>query len=85
MSDASGVVEVEAILDCSGLVCPLPVLRARKRLGALASGARLRVWATDKAALRDVPLFCSEAGHVLLEAGTASDGRHWFVIAKGVS
>jgi tRNA 2-thiouridine synthesizing protein A len=50
-------------LDCIGLLCPLPVLKARKRLAAMAPGAVLAVQATDKMAEIDLPHFCAEAGH----------------------
>jgi tRNA 2-thiouridine synthesizing protein A len=56
----------DAELDARGLLCPLPVLKARKRLGALAPGAVLRVVADDPAALIDIPHFCAEAGHALV-------------------
>jgi tRNA 2-thiouridine synthesizing protein A len=59
-------------VDCEGLLCPLPVLRARKRLLALAPGTVLCVRATDAMAQVDLPHFCAEAGHAYL--GTASDG-----------
>ena len=57
----------ENILDLSGLLCPLPVLKARKRLEAMASGAVLRVVATDPMSAIDMPHFCNEQGHTLLE------------------
>ena len=56
-------------LDCGGLLCPLPVLRARKRLLAMEGGRVLRVQTTDRMALVDLPHFCAEAGHDYLEAG----------------
>jgi tRNA 2-thiouridine synthesizing protein A len=55
-------------VDCEGLLCPLPVLRARKRLLAMAPGAVLRVRATDPMAAIDLPHFCTEAGPSLLRA-----------------
>ncbi len=55
-------------LDATGLLCPLPVLKAAKRLRAMQSGAVLRVRADDPAAIVDVPHFCSEQGHELLSA-----------------
>jgi tRNA 2-thiouridine synthesizing protein A len=55
-------------IDCEGLLCPLPVLKARKRLGALAPGQVLCVRATDAMARIDLPHFCAEAGHDYLEA-----------------
>ncbi|SFH24152.1 tRNA 2-thiouridine synthesizing protein A [Palleronia marisminoris] len=53
-------------LDALGLLCPLPVLKARKRLQAMPSGAVLRVLADDPAAVVDIPHFCAEAGHTLV-------------------
>jgi tRNA 2-thiouridine synthesizing protein A len=69
-------------LDTIGLLCPLPVLKARKRLMGMAPGALLRVLADDPAAAVDVPHFCAEAGHELLEQGL--DGRvRSFLIRRG--
>ena len=53
-------------LDATGLLCPLPVLKARKRLLALAPGQVLRVLADDPAAVIDMPHFCTQQGHELL-------------------
>ncbi len=60
--------EFDAEIDCEGLLCPLPVLRARKRLSTMAPGAVLRVRATDAMAAIDLPHFCTEAGHEFLAA-----------------
>ena len=57
----------ENTLDLSGLLCPLPVLKARKRLETMPSGAILRVIATDPMSAIDMPHFCNEQGHTLLE------------------
>ncbi|PUB11290.1 sulfurtransferase TusA family protein [Yoonia sediminilitoris] len=69
----------DADLDAKGLLCPLPVLKARKRLQALASGQVLRVLADDPAAIVDVPHFCAEAGHDLLEVSDAEDGQVYLI------
>jgi tRNA 2-thiouridine synthesizing protein A len=66
----------EALLDVKGMTCPLPVLRANRVLRGMAPGARLRVLATDRAAVSDFQAFCQETGHALLawseEAGIFS-------------
>ena len=59
----------ETILDVKGMSCPLPVLRANKALRSLAPGDRLRVLATDRAAVADFQAFCRETGHDLLAFG----------------
>lgn len=69
-------------LDTLGLLCPLPVLKARKRLSTMPAGALLRVLADDPAARIDFPHFCNEQGHELVSAG--EDGATLeFVIRKG--
>jgi tRNA 2-thiouridine synthesizing protein A len=69
-------------LDCEGLLCPLPVLRARKRLMAMAPGRVLRVRATDPMAAIDLPHFCAEAGHAFL-GRTEAEGVPAFLIRRG--
>lgn len=53
-------------LDTRGLLCPLPVLKAAKRLRAMPSGSTLRVLADDPAAVVDIPHFCAEQSYELL-------------------
>ena len=69
-------------LDATGLLCPLPVLKARKRLKAMAPGAVLRLVATDPAAVVDVPHFCNESGHQLLAVEEPADAPRVFVIRR---
>lgn len=58
----------DAEIDARGLLCPLPVLRARKRLIGMAPGQVLRLLASDPMAAIDLPHFCAEAGHEFLGA-----------------
>jgi tRNA 2-thiouridine synthesizing protein A len=70
-------------LDARGLLCPLPVLKARKRLQSIAVGETLTMVADDPAAIIDVPHFCAEAGHELVSSET--DGAdQTYVIRKSV-
>ena len=73
--------EADHLLDVSGHLCPLPVLKARKRLQSLPAGAVLEVIATDPAAVIDVPHFCNEQGHTLLSQ-TARGGHYIFRIRR---
>ena len=54
-------------LDATGLKCPLPVLRARKAIKAVAPGGDLLVLATDPAAVGDFQAFCEETPHVFVD------------------
>ena len=69
-------------LDCEGLLCPLPVLRARKRLMAMAPGQVLCVRATDGMAAVDLPHFCGQAGHEFVE-GRQEGGVGVYLIRRG--
>lgn len=71
----------ETILDVKGMNCPLPVLRTNKMLRSLTPGARLRVLATDRAAVADMQAFCRETGHAML-AMSEEAGVFSFVIRK---
>jgi len=53
-------------IDAIGLLCPLPVLRTRKRMIPFAQGTVVRILTSDPAALIDLPHFCAEAGHIYL-------------------
>ncbi|MEO1160788.1 MAG: sulfurtransferase TusA family protein [Pseudomonadota bacterium] len=68
------------MLDVRGLLCPLPVLKARKSLSAMHSGQVLQVEATDPAAVIDIPHFCHETGHRLAAQDSQIDlFRFWIV------
>ncbi len=68
-------------LDVKGLLCPLPVLKARKLLFGLEPGTLISVEATDPASVIDFPHFCEETGHQLVSQ-SESDGIYLFTIRR---
>ena len=66
-------------LDAIGTLCPMPVLKARKRLQAMKSGQILRVLADDPAAIIDFPHFCTEQGHQLIRIIALDNTKHFFI------
>jgi len=70
-------------LDATGLLCPLPVLKLRKRLQGVAVGDHVRLRADDPAAMVDVPHFCAESGHVLVEVLEDSAAQVYLVRKAG--
>lgn len=68
-------------LDVRQLVCPLPILRAKKSLSAMESGQVLRILATDSGSPRDFVDFCSKTGHELLSS-TEENGAFIFLIRR---
>jgi tRNA 2-thiouridine synthesizing protein A len=73
----------ETLLDVKGMNCPLPVLKANRTLRGMAAGERLRILATDRAAVADFQAFCRETGHALL-AWSEESGVFSFVIRRRV-
>ena len=67
--------------DATGLLCPLPVLRANRKMRELPVGGELTVRATDPAAESDFPSYCKQTGHELVS--TSREGEVLvFVIRK---
>ena len=71
--------DYDAEIDALGLLCPLPVLKARKRLKSMASGQVLRMVADDPAAVVDVPHFCNESGHTLAQMNDEGAAQVYFI------
>ena len=69
----------DVTIDASGLLCPLPVLKLQKAMKPLAEGQVACLVATDPAAVVDVPHFCSEQGHRLVETEEQDAATHYFV------
>ncbi len=80
----AGVWAHDALLDARGLACPLPVLKARKRLAGLKPGGRLLVEATDPMAAIDIPHLCNQDGHRLAGQEVAG-GVYRFLIERGAT
>ncbi len=66
-------------LDTIGLLCPLPVLKIRKRMKSMRTGDVLRVLADDPAAAIDIPHFCAEQGQELVESTLGVDCQEFFI------
>lgn len=71
---------IRETLDVQNLACPLPVLRANKRLRTMQPGDELAILATDPAAPADFASFCASAGHTLLSSDAEDD--HFVIIIR---
>jgi len=73
----------EMLIDAQFMKCPMPVLRAARALRGMAPGEKLRVLATDPAALSDFRDFCKTSGHVLV-ATSETRGVFSFTIRRKI-
>lgn len=71
--------EHDAEIDARGLRCPMPVLRAARRLRQLPGGAVLKVLADDPMAEIDMPHFCAEAGHEMIATRAEGTARAYLI------
>jgi tRNA 2-thiouridine synthesizing protein A len=68
---------MERTLDARGLHCPLPLVKARAALAALAPGDVLVVLATDPEAPIDLAALAADGGHALQ---TVRESAHWRLV-----
>ena len=72
----------DSSLDATGLLCPLPVLKARRALKAVPAGGLLEVLATDPGATKDFEHFCHTTGCELVMASEQDGGVLRFLLRK---
>jgi len=81
LAEAEALFSPPKVLDLRGLKCPLPVLKTRKFLAAMAPGDRVKVSCTDPMSLVDLPHLLRETGDVL-EAQNRDGGVATFLIRR---
>jgi tRNA 2-thiouridine synthesizing protein A len=59
-------VQADQTLDCSGLACPMPILKTKKSIDAMQIGQVLKMIATDAGSVPDVNAWTKKTGHALL-------------------
>ncbi len=69
-------------LDCRGLLCPIPVVRTSKEMKGLQPGQVLKMVATDRGAVTDIPAWAADTGNELVES-REENGTYVFFIRKG--
>ncbi len=68
-------------LDCSGMACPMPILKTKKAVDGLQIGQVLKMIATDPGSLPDIQAWTSKTGHELV--GHEEDaGKFTFFIKR---
>lgn len=69
-------------LDCSGMSCPMPILKTKKAVDAMQSGQVLKMISTDPGSLPDMEAWTSKTGHELLGHEKEGDQFTFFVKKK---
>jgi tRNA 2-thiouridine synthesizing protein A len=72
----------DKFLDCTGLLCPMPVVKTRKAIKEMEVGQILEMIATDPGALPDMEAWAKQTQHELLLAQKDGDSKFRFLIKK---
>jgi TusA-related sulfurtransferase len=72
-------------LDCSGLLCPLPVYRAGLTLDRLRPGDVLELVTTDPGSLEDIPALARQRGDTLLSFEDRGISQIFYLAKGGAS
>lgn len=69
-------------LDCTGLICPMPVMKTNQAIRDLQVGQVLELFASDPGAMEDIKAWASQTRNELLVAEELDSGKLRFLIRK---
>ena len=73
--------EDDVLLDVKGLICPMPLLKAKRALNVMEIGQTLRILATDETSQQDFITFSEQSGHQLISS-SVSEGVYNHLLRK---
>jgi tRNA 2-thiouridine synthesizing protein A len=80
--DVIEVIKEDQVLDCTGMLCPMPIVKTTKAIKELQSGQILKMIATDAGSPPDIEAWSRQTGNELLRS-TTEDGKFVFFLKKG--
>ena len=76
-----GIIKEDQILDCTGMLCPMPIVKTTKAIKELESGQILKMIATDAGSPPDIAAWSRQTGNELL-LSTEEGGKFVFFLKK---
>ena len=73
------MVDADQELDCSGLTCPMPMLKLGKAVKKMDTGKTIHMVATDPGSKKDVPDWVARNGHEMVAQETIDGKYHYYV------
>jgi tRNA 2-thiouridine synthesizing protein A len=74
-------VPYDEVLDCTGLLCPMPVVKTTRAIKKMQVGQVLKMIATDPGAPPDMAAWSRQTGNEII-AQTEEDGKFIFYIKR---
>ncbi len=59
--------QADRSIDCTGLFCPMPIVRTKQEMAGMKPGEILEIVADDPGFEKDLPAWCSLSGEKFLE------------------
>ena len=81
MAQGSKLFNADRQIDCTGLFCPMPIVRTREAIRRMAVGQVLEMLSDDPASDPDMRSWAHHVGHDLLQV-TRSGAVYSFVVRK---
>jgi tRNA 2-thiouridine synthesizing protein A len=75
------VLKEDKVLDCSGMLCPVPVIKASKAIKELEVGQVLKMIATDPGAPADMEAWSRQTGNELMDSQEEA-GKYIFYLRR---
>ena len=73
-------IKADAVLDCFGLLCPMPIVKTAQKIKEMQVGQVLEVLATDEGIKEDMPAWCRATGNEYL--GVEGSGGEYKVYIR---
>jgi tRNA 2-thiouridine synthesizing protein A len=77
----SKLVNPDRQIDCTGLFCPMPIVKTREAITDMEVGEVLEMWSDDPASEPDMRSWARNTGHALLDI-TRSGIVYRFMVRK---
>jgi tRNA 2-thiouridine synthesizing protein A len=77
------LLKVDQVLDCKGLLCPMPLIKISEVFKEIRVGQILEILATDPGAKRDIEAWTKRAHHELLSS-EQQGGVYRFLVRRTI-
>lgn len=75
------VLKEDRLLDCSGMLCPIPVIKTSKSIKEMLVGEVLKMISTDPGAPADMAAWARQTGNELMDA-QEEGGKYIFYLKR---
>ena len=73
------VIKEDVSLDCTGMLCPMPIVKTKKAMDTLQSGQILKMVSTDAGSPPDIAAWSRQTGNELLLSTTEGEKFIFFL------